>query len=144
MVSEAQPDSRLEHEADGDEGQHHGPPPRGGVRRLIASLTRLINLQYRIWMTQAKMVMMKIAISAGLFIGAAVFGVIGVIFLCIGLFHVLTDVVGIPLWAAFLIFGGFLAILAAALVLIATRMLTKKDQDEDEDQTDDQHGEGSK
>ncbi|HVS71784.1 MAG TPA: phage holin family protein [Phycisphaerae bacterium] len=127
----------------------HAPPPstapgahsrpkagvRGGVRRLLASLTRLVNIQIQIWLAQAKATALKIGLFAGLFAAAGVLGILAIIFLYIGVFRVLTDVAGLrPVWA-FLIYGGFHLVLAAVLVLIAIKILGRKEED-DEDHDD--------
>src|SRR6185437_3328215 len=62
---------------------------RAGVRHLMAALTKVGRLQLRIILTKLKLTMMRVAISSGLFLGAAVFGILAVIFLFIALFHLL-------------------------------------------------------
>jgi hypothetical protein len=106
---------------------------RGGVRRLIASVTRIVNLQVQIWLTQAKLTLMKMALYAGLFMAAAVLGLLAIIFLYIGFFRLLTDVIGLaPVWA-YLIYGALHLLLAGVLVLIATRIMGSKDDDDTKD-----------
>jgi hypothetical protein len=98
----------------------------GGIRRLVASVARLTDIQLQIWLTRVKLAAWSIALYAALFGAAALIGILGVIFLMIGIFHVLTDVAGLaPVWA-FLIFGGGLLILAGVLVAIAKSVLTKR------------------
>ena len=100
---------------------------------MLASAVRLVDVQYRIWLTQAKLTLQRMLIYAALFAGAAVLGLLAIIFLYIGLFHVLTDVVGLrPVWA-YLIFGGFHLVLAVVLVMVGTSMLSKKDPDDADD-----------
>jgi len=105
---------------------------RGGVRRLIQRGLRVADLQYRIWLTQAKLTAKRIVMFAILFGIAAVLGLLAIIFLYIGVFKVLTDVIGLaPVWA-YLIYGGFHLILAGVLVFIGASKLSKKDIDEDD------------
>jgi hypothetical protein len=106
---------------------------KGGVRRLTSSAVRLVSIQMKIWLTQVKVTAMKIGLFAGLFAAAAVLGVLAVIFLYIGLFRVLTDLVKLqPVWA-FLIFGGVHLLLAAVLVMVAIKILTRKEDDDDDE-----------
>src|SRR4051812_8824095 len=94
--------------------------PKGGVRRMLASAVRLVDVQYRIWLTQAKLTLQRMLIYAALFAGAAVVGLLAIIFLYIGVFHLLTDVAGLrPVWA-YLIYGGFHLVLAVVLVMVGT------------------------
>ena len=118
------------------EGVHGGVGPssagtgeradRGGIRRLLASTARLADIQLKIWLTEAKITVSRIALYVALFGAAAVLATVGIVFLFIGLFRVLTDVLGVaPVWA-FLIFAGFLFVLAAVLVMFARGILNKK------------------
>jgi hypothetical protein len=111
-------------------------PHRGGMRRLLNSLLRILDLQYRIWLTQAKLTIQKMMLYAILFVGAAILGLLAIIFLYIGLFRVLTDVAGIaPVWA-YLIFGGLHLVIAVALIMVGTSILGKKDEDDDDKKKD--------
>lgn len=104
---------------------------RGGVRRLLASGIRIADLQYRIWLTQAKMTVKKLALFAGLFAGAAVLGLLSIIFLFIGLFRILTDVLHIPAVWSYLIFGAVMLALAGTLIFMGMSALNKKDDDDE-------------
>ena len=99
---------------------------------MLNSLVKIVDLQYRIWLTQAKLTLQRMMLYAALFAGAAVLGLLAIIFLYIGVFHLLTDVIGLrPVWA-YLIYGGFHLVVAVALVMIGTSILGKKDDDEDD------------
>jgi hypothetical protein len=103
---------------------------RGGFRRVLSSLVRVIDLQYRIWLVRAKITLLRMFLYAALFAAACVLGLLAIIFLYIGVFKLLTDVVGLaPVWA-FLIYGGFHLILASALVMVALSILKAKDEPE--------------
>jgi len=105
---------------------------RGGLRRMLASVVRVADLQYRIWLTQAKLTLQRMLIYAALFAAATVLGILAIIFLYIGVFHLLTDVAGLrPVWA-YLIYGGFHLVLAVVLVMVGTSMLGKKDPEKAE------------
>jgi Putative Actinobacterial Holin-X, holin superfamily III len=98
----------------------------GGLRRLVSSIARLTDIQLQIWLTRAKLAAFSVAFYAALFGAAAVVSILGIIFLFIGLFRVLTDVVGLaPVWA-FLIFGGVQLLLAGVLVAIARSVFIKR------------------
>jgi len=102
------------------------PVNHGGVRRLIASLVRLADIQTKIWLAEAKITLAKLALYVVLFGSAAILGILGIIFLLIGLFRVLTDVLGIaPVWA-FLLFAGFFFLLAGTLVMVGKGILNRK------------------
>ncbi|HUO07867.1 MAG TPA: phage holin family protein [Phycisphaerae bacterium] len=99
---------------------------RGGVRRLVASTVRLADLQIRIWLTQAKITVARVATFLILCAAAGVMAILGTIFLLIGLFRILTDEFGLqPVWA-FLIFGGFLFVMAGVVVIMARQTLRTK------------------
>jgi hypothetical protein len=99
---------------------------RGGLRRLVASTVRLADLQIQIWVTQAKMTVARVAAFVILCAAAGLMAILGTIFLLIGLFRILTDEFGLqPVWA-FLIFGGFLFVMAGGAVMIARQTLVKK------------------
>jgi len=115
------------------------PKGRGGFRRLIRSLVRVGDLQLKIWLTHAKLTLQRMMIYAALFGAAAVLGLLAIIFLYIGVFKVLTDVIGLrPVWA-YLIYGGFHIALAIGLVVVGTSILNKKDDDDDKHNKHDKH-----
>ena len=108
---------------------------RGGVRRLIASTVRLADLQLKIWLTQAKITVSRIVLFVVLYAVAGVMAILGTIFLFIGLFKILTDVIGIPPVWSFLIFALFTFGVAGTVVLIAQKTLSKKADDPDKKKT---------
>ena len=120
----------------GEEGRSHA---RGGVRRLISSITRLMDVQYRIMMVRAKMTLVRMAIFTALFAGAVVMGLVGLVFLYIGMFRLLTDVAGLPVWATFLIYAGVHLVTGLVLLGFGNRMISGRDEDSDEKHT----GEGT-
>jgi hypothetical protein len=102
-------------------------PRKGGLRRLVASLVRIVDLQYRIWLTHAKLTLQRMILYAALFGIAMILAILALIFLYIGCFHVLTDLLGFrPVWA-YLFFGIIHLALAGALVVVGTAILAKKD-----------------
>ena len=120
--------------ADAGTAQRSGPAGgrkqrrQRGLPRLIASLLRLADVQYRIWLVQAKLTALRIALFAGLFAGAALLSVLAIIFLYIGAFKVLTDLLEIRAVYAFLLFGGFHLALAGALVFTGVHLLSQRDE----------------
>ncbi len=117
--------TQRDHRDPFNEDVFHHRANRGGLRRLISSIARLLDLQYRIWLTEAKIAVAKIVMYVVLFGAAALLGILGIIFLFIGAFHVLTDVCGLaPVWA-YLIFAGVQLVLAVVLVLVAKGILHK-------------------
>lgn len=106
---------------------------RGGAARVVASVMRVASLQTKIWLTQAKIATMRMVLFVALYAAAGVVGVLGIIFLYLGLFRVLTDVAGLaPVWA-YLIFAGVHIALAAVLAVVGQKILSRPiDDDEDE------------
>ena len=98
-----------------------------GIKAIVQSLLRLVDIRYRIWLTRAKLTALRLALFATLWIVALLVGVLAIVFLYIGLFRVFTDFVGIPTAWAFLIFGGVHAIVAAVLAFIGVHWLSAKD-----------------
>lgn len=99
---------------------------RGGLRRLVASTVRLADLQLKIWLTRTKIAVSRILTAILLFTVAGVMAILGTIFLFIGLFRVLTDVVGLrPVWA-FLIFALVMFSITAGVLFYAKSLLSKK------------------
>ena len=114
--------------ADSERQKARGERRRRGLPRLISALFRLADVQYRIWLVQAKLTALRIALFAGLFAGAALLSVLAIIFLYIGAFKVLTDVLMIRTVYAFLIFGGFHLAVAATLVFTGVHLLSQRDE----------------
>jgi hypothetical protein len=111
---------------------------RGGLRRLISSMMRLVDVQFRIMMVRAKLTLVRIAIFVALFAGMLVLGLVGVVFLYIGVFRLLTDVAGLPVWATFLIYAGAHLVTALVLLGFGMRMISGRDDIGD----DEKAGEG--
>ena len=109
---------------DAEKNWHHAN--RGGLRRLIASSVRLANIQLKIWLTEAKITAANIVFYLAMFGAAAVIGLLAIIFLFIGMFKILTDVIGIPPVWSYLIFGGVLMGIAVALIMVGKNALNKK------------------
>ena len=99
---------------------------RGGLRRLVASTVRLADLQLRIWVTEAKITVARVLIFVVLYTVAGVMALLGTIFLFIGVFRILTDVIGIPTVWSFLILSLLTFGAAGTVMLIAQKMLAKK------------------
>ncbi len=119
MPSSAAADTQTQPADDAAEGL--------GLKAIVQSLLRLADLRYRIWLTRAKLTALRLALFLTLWIVALLVGVLAIVFLYIGLFRVLTDVVGIPTAWAFLIFGGVHAIVAAVLAFIGVHWLSARD-----------------
>ena len=95
----------------------------GGVRRMLASTTRLMDVHYQIVLLRAKMTVVRVAIYAGMAVGAVGLGLMGVIFLYVGVFRLLTDVAGVPAWGTFLIYAGGHIVTAVALLVGGMRTI---------------------
>jgi len=101
-----------------------------GLRRLVRSVVRIADLQYRIWLTRAKIAAVRLAMFAAIFSAALLLGILAVIFLFIGAFRVLTDVAGIaPVWA-YLIMGGGTLLLAVLCAWIGIHSMGRHDEPE--------------
>ena len=97
------------------------------MMRLLASALRVAEIQFQIFLTRAKITALRIGVFVVLGVAAILLALLAVIFLYIGAFRVLTDVVHLaPVWA-YLIFGGLHLVLAAALGLIAVKYIAGKD-----------------
>ena len=62
-----------------------------------------------------------------------VLGLVGLIFLYIGVFRLLTDVAGLPVWATFLIYAGAHLLTAIGLLACGKGMITGRDDDGDDE-----------
>lgn len=99
---------------------------RGGLRRMFSSSLRLAALQSKIILLQTKLIAKRILISAALWAAATMVGILAIIFLYIGVFRVLTDVVGLaPAWT-FLLYALAHILIAGGLMLWAMSILKKK------------------
>jgi hypothetical protein len=103
-----------------------GRANRGGLRRLVASIVRLADLQLKIWLTETKIAVSRIVMYLVLYAMAGVMAILGTTFLFIGLFRILTDVIGIPTVWSLLIFSLFTFGVAGTVILIAQRALSRK------------------
>ena len=92
---------RQSAKADGDALSPDAPAREGGLRRLLSSVVRVVDIQYRIWLTQAKVTLQRMMIYAALFAAAALLGLpCRSSFSISAPFHLLTDVAGFgPVWA---------------------------------------------
>lgn len=97
---------------------------RSGVSRLVLSLTRLASIQTRLVLAQVKLTAQRLTLALAGFTIAAVFGILGIIFLYIGVFKVLTRYVLDAPWV-WLIYGGIHAVLAVALAAWAMHTLRR-------------------
>ncbi|MCL2640536.1 MAG: phage holin family protein [Phycisphaerales bacterium] len=96
---------------------------RGGWRRMIASSSRLVDVHYRITVLRAKMAVVRVGVFVGLAVGAVGLGLLGIVFLYVGVFRLLTDVAGLPVWGAFLIYAGGHVVTALAMLIGGMRMM---------------------
>src|SRR5436190_24141023 len=69
-----------------------GVGPRQAISDLVRSVKRAGSLQAQIWATRAKMKVANTMIMAALMGAAGVMGLLAVIFLYIGVFHLLPDI----------------------------------------------------
>jgi len=90
---------------------------RGGWRRMLASTLRLADVHYRIALLRAKMTAVRITAYVGLAAGAVGLGLMGIIFLYVGMFRLLTDAAGLPVWGTFLIYAGGHVVTALAMLI---------------------------
>ena len=132
MPATAENQSTADSAGSGHRFRHAPLRPSWGLRRLITSSTRIADLQIRIWLTQAKIAAVRVAIFAALFSLAAALAILSVVFLFIGIFRLLTDVAGIaPVWA-YLIMGGFTLLVAGILLAVGMHMLSAHDKPDPE------------
>src|SRR5215212_6722040 len=86
--------------------EHEGKGPRQAISDLVRSLKRTGSLQAQIWATRAKMKVANTMIMAALLGAAGVLGLLAVIFLYIGVFHLLTDIAHMQRTWVYLIYFG--------------------------------------
>ena len=84
--------------------EHEGKGPRQAISELVQSVKRAGSLQAQIWATRAKMKVANTMIMAALMGAAGVMGLLAVIFLYIGVFHLLTDIAHMQRTWVFLIY----------------------------------------
>lgn len=104
-----------------------GLPVRGTlssqIGEILGSLSRLADLQVAIWLASMKMAVLRIVLTAIFALLALVFAFVAVLFLYAGVYHVLTDLLGIPTAWTLLIFAGAHALLAGILALAALAII---------------------
>ncbi|HEY4330164.1 MAG TPA: hypothetical protein VGN88_10550 [Phycisphaerae bacterium] len=89
-----------------DDGERDGGEAGEAIPELFKSLKRVIKLQVRIWLTHAKRMMLQTAVVAAAGAVCVVLAILAIVFLYIGVFHVLTDILHIAVAWSFLIFSG--------------------------------------
>lgn len=99
---------------------------RGGLRRMVASTVRLADLQIKIWLTHAKITVARLVLFIILYSIAGALGILATVFLFTGLFHILTDVIGLREVWALLIFAVFMFAVAGLMVVVAQKALAKQ------------------
>jgi len=102
-------------------------PARGRPRlhQLMTVLAHVVELQYRIILLRAKLTVLRIAVLLALATATAVLSILAIIFIAIGLFHLLLMYLS-PAWA-YLLCGGLNAAVAVILALVARHMLLRSD-----------------
>lgn len=100
-------------------------PPFRGVRLMLKTLGRVISLQMQLIFLNIRQTIVRFLVASLLMIAAIAMAVVAVIFLDIGLFRILTDVTGLPVVWASLIFAG-VHLIAALVLLLAARRLFRK------------------
>lgn len=96
------------------------------VEGVIASLTELLHVQTKIIMLKLRVTIERILIAVMLGLGAVAVGILAIIFLDIGVYRLLTDILGIqPAWT-WLIFAAVHAAGALVLIAWARKLLRKK------------------
>jgi len=93
------------------------------IGEIANSLCRLADLQLAIWLAGVKLAVRRMVFIALLALGALLLTLLALIFLYAGIYHVLTDLWGVPTAWALLIFAGAHGLLACILVLAAQAMV---------------------
>src|SRR4051812_45810983 len=99
--------------------EHETKGPRQAISELVRSLKRTGSLQAQIWATRAKMKVANTMIMAALMAAAGAMGLLAVIFLYIGVFHLLTDIAHIQRTWVYLIYFGVHVVGMAILLAVA-------------------------
>lgn len=102
--------------------------PAPSIAEFVAGAKRIVERQGEIWVTQVKSAALHLGMVAGLMLAAGAFLGLGLIFLLIGLYRILTDVLHIaPVWSA-LIFAAACGLFAfGALVPVIFSRRKKRD-----------------
>jgi Putative Actinobacterial Holin-X, holin superfamily III len=111
-----------------EDGATESPGGREGLPRFVASLTKVADLQFRIWMTRLKITALRMGMYFAMFGAAAVLGFLAIVFLYIGGFKVLTDVLHMRAVWAFVLFGGVHLIAAMILIYVGVKIITGRDE----------------
>jgi hypothetical protein len=117
MVAMNNPAARADTSAESE-----GAASQSSVKRLVLSLTRLVNIQLHLVLLRTKYTVRKILMAAALFAAAGVVATLAIIFLYIGVFELLCLAMR-PMWA-FILLGGVHLVIAALLIITGKAMLS--------------------
>jgi hypothetical protein len=111
----------------GDRPREHAAGPRQAISDLMQSLKRVGSLQAQLWATRTKMKVANALIMAALLGAAGVLGVLAVIFLYIGVFHLLTDIAHMQrTWVYLIYFGVHVVGMAILLGVVKSKSHGKR------------------
>jgi hypothetical protein len=106
-----------------------GSLPAPSITEFISGAKRVAERQGEIWITQAKAAVLRAGIAAGLMLAAAALMAVGLVFLLIGLYRILTDVLHIaPVWSSLIFAAACILFAFGAMVPVIFRRRKKREK----------------
>ena len=109
-----------------DPGKARAADASSQVAGMLNSLARLADLQVAIWLSSVRRLVVQLVMVSVLGVLALLAVIVAILFLYAGVFHVLTDFLGVPTAWALLIFAGAHLALAGTFAMAAVVILNRR------------------
>jgi hypothetical protein len=96
-----------------------------GIHGMLSTVQRMVSAEARLVLLQAKLTTKQLLVATLLSVAGSAIAVVAVIFVSLGIFHVLVDVVGLQQAWAYLIVAAALGVLTGCLFLGASSIYGK-------------------